>query len=156
MAGVTESLAGRAAVLHLSTLSYAEVRRALPETSVEDMVVGGGFPELYEKPDLDARGFFQSYVATYLERDLPARSQVGSLRDFERFLRDGASYCRAAQPGRVGTQRGNQSIDGGPVALGPGTLGSRDVPRAVVLQPHEVAGQDSEAPLSRHGPVCVF
>ena len=156
MAGVTESLAGRAAVLHLSTLSYAEVRRALPETSVEDMVVGGGFPELYEKPDLDARGFFQSYVATYLERDLRAQLQVGSLRDFERFLRDGTSYCRAAQPGRVGTRRGNQSIDGGPVALGPGTLGSRDVARAVVLQPHEVAGQDSEAPLSRHGPVCVF
>ena len=29
----------------------------------------GGFPELYEKPEIDARGFFQSYVATYLERD---------------------------------------------------------------------------------------
>lgn len=90
MAGVTESLAGRADVLQLGTLSYAEVLRALPQTPVEDMVVRGGFPELYEKPDLDARGFFQSYVATYLERDLRAQLQVGSLRDFERFLRAAA------------------------------------------------------------------
>ncbi len=70
MAGVTESLAGRADVLQLSTLSFAEVLRAAPETSVEDAVVRGGFPELYEKPELDARGFYQSYVATYLEWDL--------------------------------------------------------------------------------------
>jgi uncharacterized protein len=90
MAGVTESLAGRADVLQLSVLSYAEVIRALPETSVEDMVARGGFPELYEKPELDARGFYQSYVATYLERDLRAQLQVGSLRDFERFLRAAA------------------------------------------------------------------
>lgn len=90
MAGVTESLAGRADVLQLSVLSYAEVVQALPSTSVEDMVVRGGFPELYEKPELDARGFYQSYVATYLERDLRAQLQVGSLRDFERFLRAAA------------------------------------------------------------------
>ncbi len=70
MAGVTESLAGRASVLQLATLSYAEVLRALPQTLVEDMIVRGGFPELYENPELDAHGFYQSYVATYLERDL--------------------------------------------------------------------------------------
>lgn len=90
MAGVTESLAGRADVLQLDVLSYAEIVRVLPETSVEDAVVRGGFPELYEKPELDARGFHQSYVATYLERDLRTQLQVGSLRDFERFLRAAA------------------------------------------------------------------
>ena len=90
MAGVTESLAGRADVLQLDVLSYAEIRRALPETCVDAAVVRGGFPELYEKPELDARGFHQSYVATYLERDLRAQLQVGSLRDFERFLRAAA------------------------------------------------------------------
>ena len=56
MAGVTESLAGRAGVLQLATLSYAEVVQALPQTSLEEMLVRGGFPELYEKPDLDALG----------------------------------------------------------------------------------------------------
>jgi hypothetical protein len=87
MAGVTESLAGRADVLQLSVLSYAEILQTLPETPVEDVMIRGGFPELYEKPELDARGFHQSYVATYLERDLRSQLQVGSLRDFERFLR---------------------------------------------------------------------
>ena len=90
MAGVTESLAGRAEVLQLDVLSFAEIVQALPETSVEDVVVRGGFPELYEKPELDARGFHQSYVATYLERDLRTQLQVGSLRDFERFARAAA------------------------------------------------------------------
>jgi uncharacterized protein len=90
MAGVTESLAGRADVLQLGTLSYREVLQALPATSVEDMMLRGGFPELYQNPELDARGFYQSYVATYLERDLRAQLQVGSLRDFERFLRAAA------------------------------------------------------------------
>lgn len=87
MAGVTESLAGRASVLQLDVLSYAEIRAALPATSVEDVVLRGGFPELYQKPELEARGFHESYVATYLERDLRSQLQVGSLRDFERFLR---------------------------------------------------------------------
>jgi predicted AAA+ superfamily ATPase len=90
MAGVTESLAGRVDVLHLDTLSYAEVHRVRPDTLVEDRVVIGGFPELFANPEIDARGFYQSYVATYLERDLRSQLQVGSLRDFERFLRSAA------------------------------------------------------------------
>jgi uncharacterized protein len=95
MSGVAESLAGRAAVLSLGGLSFAEIIRARPATTVEEAMVRGGFPELYEKPEIDARGFFQSYVATYLERDLRSQLQVGNLRDFERFLR--AAALRTSQ-----------------------------------------------------------
>ena len=95
MTGVAESLAGRAAVLTLGGLSYAEILSARPQTTVEQAIIRGGFPELYEKPEIDARGFFQSYVATYLERDLRSQLQVGNLRDFERFLRVAA--LRTAQ-----------------------------------------------------------
>lgn len=87
MAGVSESLAGRAAVLTLGGLSFAEIQSAGMSLRVDEFILRGGFPELYEKPELDAPGFFQSYVATYLERDLRSLLQVGSLRDFERFLR---------------------------------------------------------------------
>lgn len=90
MAGVTDSLAGRAAVLTLGGLSYAEILRARPGTTVEQAVLRGGFPELHAHPEIDGRGFFQSYVATYLERDVRSLLQVGSLRDFERFLRAAA------------------------------------------------------------------
>jgi predicted AAA+ superfamily ATPase len=87
MKPVSESLAGRADILELETLSWLEVRAAFPEMSIGEFMARGGFPELYEKPDLDAQAFHRSYVATYLERDLRQLLQVSSLRDFERFLR---------------------------------------------------------------------
>jgi len=95
MAGVAESLAGRAAVLTLGGLSYSEILRARPGTTVEEAILRGGFPELHERPEIDARGFFQSYVVTYLERDLRSQLQVGNLRDFERFTR--AAALRTSQ-----------------------------------------------------------
>jgi hypothetical protein len=52
-----------------------------------EFMARGGFPELHEKPDLDAQAFHRSYLATYLERDLRQLLQVSSLRDFERFIR---------------------------------------------------------------------
>lgn len=87
MRGVSESLAGRAEILHLNSLSFAELRRAECDFSVESFVLRGGFPELHERPSLDPTRFHRSYVASYLERDLRMQLQVGNLRDFERFLR---------------------------------------------------------------------
>jgi len=86
MRGVTESLAGRAALLELETLSLAEIAAAQP-ASLEAVAFRGGFPELQANPEIDAPAFYASYVATYLERDVRSLAAVGSLRDFERFLR---------------------------------------------------------------------
>ena len=47
----------------------------------------GGFPELHANPEIDVMAFYNSYLATYLERDVRSLANVGSLRDFERFLR---------------------------------------------------------------------
>lgn len=87
MKGVSESLAGRADIVELETLSFAEIHGALPRTSVEAAVVRGGFPELHANPDIDAVAFYNSYLAAYLERDVRSLANVGRLRDFERFLR---------------------------------------------------------------------
>lgn len=87
MRAVSDSLAGRVEILELETLSWAEVRRAVSGFGVVDFLVRGGFPELYRRPDIDASGFYRSYLATYLERDLRQLLQVASLRDFERFVR---------------------------------------------------------------------
>ncbi|MGA7412620.1 MAG: DUF4143 domain-containing protein [Bryobacteraceae bacterium] len=65
----------------------------MPETRVETAIVRGGFPELYANPDIDMVAFYNSYLATYLERDVRALANVGSLRDFERFLRACALRC---------------------------------------------------------------
>lgn len=86
MKGVTESLAGRAAILDLETLALAEIGRQR-NMALDDLLLRGGFPELHANPDIDGPAFYASYIATYLERDVRALSAVGSLRDFERFLR---------------------------------------------------------------------
>jgi hypothetical protein len=87
MKSVSESLAGRADIIELETLSLAEIRAALPKVAVEEAIVRGGFPELNADPDIDHVSFYNSYLATYLERDVRSLANVGSLRDFERFLR---------------------------------------------------------------------
>ncbi len=95
MKSVSDSLAGRAAVVELEPLSFAEAKAAHPNLAAEEFLVRGGFPELYDNRDIDAEGFLRSYVATYLERDLRQLLHVTSLRDFERFLR--AAALRSAQ-----------------------------------------------------------
>src|SRR5438552_1662092 len=87
MKNVSESLAGRADIAELETLSFAEIRAARPAITVETAIVRGGFPELHANPDIDQVAFYNSYLATYLERDVRSLANVGSLRDFERFLR---------------------------------------------------------------------
>jgi uncharacterized protein len=87
MKSVSESLAGRADIVELETLTFAEIRSALPETGLETAIVRGGFPELHANPEIDDVAFYNSYIATYLERDVRTLANVGNLRDFERFLR---------------------------------------------------------------------
>ncbi len=95
MRSVSESLAGRADIIELEALTFAEAKAAHPDLTVEQFLVRGGFPELYENIAIESRGFLQSYVVTYLERDLRQLLDVTSLRDYERFLR--ASALRSAQ-----------------------------------------------------------
>jgi len=87
MKNVSESLAGRADIVELETLSFTEIREGLPTAALETTIVRGGFPELYANPAIESVAFYASYLATYLERDVRALANIGSLRDFERFLR---------------------------------------------------------------------
>jgi predicted AAA+ superfamily ATPase len=95
MQGVAESLAGRAAVVEVEGLTWAEIQSVHPGMPPAEMLLRGGFPELHANPAIDTAEFMRSYVATYLERDLRSQLRVGSLRDFERFVR--AAALRSAQ-----------------------------------------------------------
>ena len=77
MRGVSESLAGRAAVLQLWPLSVEESPGVSP--------LRGGFPEVLARPR-SARTWFSSYVQTYLERDVRAVAAIRDLGSFRRFL----------------------------------------------------------------------
>jgi len=95
MEGVTESLAGRCAVLSLPTLSLMEVDRNATTEKMDRFCWRGGFPELWQRPELDRELWLGSYLSTYLERDVRNILNIGSLRDFDRFLR--AAALRAGQ-----------------------------------------------------------
>ena len=86
MKNVSETLAGQADIGTGNAL-FSEIREALPRTELETAIASGGFPELYANPDIDSVAFYNSYLATYLECDVRALANVGSVRDFERFLR---------------------------------------------------------------------
>ncbi len=77
MRGVTESMAGRAAVLQLLPLSFQEDKRVT--------WFSGGFPEVLAAPR-SARLWYQSYLQTYLERDVRSVTAVRDLATFRRFL----------------------------------------------------------------------
>ena len=83
---ISQSLAGRAAVLHLLPLARDEVLRFVrPPKSLDETLVAGGYPRIFDK-QLDPSDWLRSYVATYIERDVRTISNVGDLATFQRFV----------------------------------------------------------------------
>lgn len=95
MQGVSESLAGRAAILTLPTLGLDEVFPNATLEQTDRFLWRSGYPELWQRPDLDRELWMGSYLATYLERDVRQALNVGNLSDFDRLLR--AAALRAGQ-----------------------------------------------------------
>jgi uncharacterized protein len=87
MQGVSESMVGHCGIINMSNLSSREIQEGVGAYSENDYLITGGYPELYAKPEIDFHFWCSSYLATYLERDVRNILNVGSLRDFDRFLR---------------------------------------------------------------------
>ena len=83
---VSQSLAGRSAVLHLLPLARSEVLRfeRHPHT-LEETLLAGGYPRIFDR-QLDPSEWLGAYVATYLERDVRSISNIGDLATFQRFV----------------------------------------------------------------------
>lgn len=103
---VTESLAGRAAILRLLPLSCREIlgqptrvlhwdiqsfmqryRRKPEHADWWPIFLRGSYPELWANPQRDAWLWHSSYIQTYLERDVRGLRHVGDLTEFQSFLR---------------------------------------------------------------------
>ncbi len=84
---ISQSLAGRTAVLRLLPLSYPERKagNVLPET-VNELLFTGSYPRLVTK-GLDPTDFYPGYIQTYLERDVRSLKNITDLSTFTRFLR---------------------------------------------------------------------
>lgn len=87
LSGITQSLAGRVAMLNLLPFSASELRRAdLLPTSIDEALCKGSYPPIYDR-NLDPSVWYSNYVQTYIERDVRQLINVRDLGQFQRFLR---------------------------------------------------------------------
>ena len=86
LASVSQSLAGRTAVLHLLPMARSEIVRfpRHPKT-LDEVILAGGYPRIFDRK-LDPTDWLRSYVATYIERDVRTVSNIGDLSAFQRFV----------------------------------------------------------------------
>jgi predicted AAA+ superfamily ATPase len=94
---LSDSLAGRIALLELLPLSVAEKRRhmTIPDAIglFRHAALTGCYPELVVDQTVDLQSWYASYLQTYLERDIRTIYNIGDLRDFQRFVRLLAARC---------------------------------------------------------------
>lgn len=117
MEGVSESLAGRVSIVELEGLSLREIydvpfsKHFIPtqeyikerEGAVKnyrknlwETIHRGSYPELYSNSEREWMDFYQSYVKTYLERDVNKLIRAKNHLTFVKFL-----TCVAARTGQV-------------------------------------------------------
>ena len=94
MTQVTQSLAGRTAILRLLPLTLAEVQRFKTSTANKNpkhldlaaTLLKGFYPRIHDQK-LDPAQALADYFVTYVERDLRQLAAVHDLQRFERFVR---------------------------------------------------------------------
>ena len=94
-AAVSQTLAGRTAILNLLPFSLSERRKSRAWT--EDLwmdVFHGSYPRIYDQ-GLDPASWYTDYITTYVERDVRQLKGISDLRSFRTFL--GLAAGRTAQ-----------------------------------------------------------
>ncbi len=83
---ISQSLAGRTALLTLLPMSLDELLNAEINLPLDELLIKGGYPRIY-KEDLNPTKAYRNYFQTYVERDLRQLLHVKDLMQFERFVR---------------------------------------------------------------------
>ena len=89
MSQVSQSLAGRTAVLRLLPFTLAEVHRlrgGMASPDLAQTLLTGFYPRIHDQ-SLDPSQALADYFATYVQRDLRQLAAVQDLQRFERFVR---------------------------------------------------------------------
>jgi len=82
---ISQSLAGRNAILTLFPYSMAEVKTVKSNLEKDDLLVRGFFPRIYSENQDPVRAY-KNYIQTYIERDLRSLANIKNIIAFERFL----------------------------------------------------------------------
>ena len=112
---ITQTLAGRIAILHLLPPSLDELNRFdPPPADLWSLVWTGCYPRIWDR-HLDARRWLADYAATYIQRDVRQVLQVTDLEAFTTFLRllagrTGAELNLSALGGDKGQRRSSANV----------------------------------------------
>lgn len=97
-----QSLAGRMGMYTLLPLSCRELFEAGYSESVEDYILKGGYPAIWDNPSEFRTEILNNYIETYVERDVRRLLEVKDLKKFTTFLR----LCAA----RIGSELNKSSM----------------------------------------------
>ena len=96
MENLSQSLAGRVALLKLLPLSQSELKSEGLINPIDNKVlINGGYPALWQR-NIDPILFYPNYISTYIERDVRNIKNIGNLEVFGRFIKLCAG--RSGQP----------------------------------------------------------
>lgn len=85
MESVSQSLAGRTAILKLLPFSKDEIDILRPYQKLNTYLYTGSYPRIYDK-NLKASEFYSFYIQTYVERDVRLLKNVTDLNLFIKFI----------------------------------------------------------------------
>lgn len=89
MSGISQSLAGRIALIQLLTFTYHEcysVNNSKESLSLDEVLFTGLYPPIHDKK-LNPHIWYANYMQTYIERDVRQMVNVRDLSSFQRFVR---------------------------------------------------------------------
>lgn len=102
MSGVSQTLAGRTALINLLPFTLREIlddpfpaagkiteislAKLKPPFTLEEILFKGFYPRIHDK-GLDAHDWLAAYYNTYVERDVRDVANIGNLDTFQRFVR---------------------------------------------------------------------
>ena len=86
MEKISQTLAGRTAILNLLPFSFTELKNIIPPLDqYESLIFTGLYPRIYDR-DLAPTDFYPSYIQTYVERDVRMMKNIGDINSFIRFI----------------------------------------------------------------------
>lgn len=87
MEKISQSLAGRVAILNLLPLSFEELKKTPQEPkTVEEILFKGLYPKIYHR-HIDPNDWFANYLRTYVERDVRLLKNIEDLSAFQQFIK---------------------------------------------------------------------
>ncbi len=84
MERISQTLAGRTAVLYLLPLSFAELAPDVEQ--YETLIFKGRYPRIYDR-EIAPTDFYPAYIQTYVERDVRLLKNIGDIHTFIQFVR---------------------------------------------------------------------